>query len=339
MPFTKLAIAFLSTFIIAHADEGSFSYDPSSSTGPASWGDLALEGNQCNGQKNSPIAVQSRPCDRFEDYVFMGGSCPIGNMTYSLTPTGMKAEFPGVQQCEHPTVQIPGIEGTYRAAQFHIHTSSEHTIDGQFFGAELHVVHQEVDGERYAVVGMMIQPTADAPNEIFDGLLNAWEDIMVASDSQCAIARGGERKLTEKKNRQLQSDVFSPYDLLAEDSTFFHYDGGLTTPPCSEVVWWNLADKPVSITPAQYTQLVTQVVGYLDPSTCEPGTYAGPAGSTSRPTQPLNGRVVERICPVGYDDASAAKSDEVVSNAGSVSIFFCGCTCWSCNVAVITERN
>src|SRR5687767_15804017 len=110
-------------------------------------------------------------------------------MTYSLTPTGMKADFPGIQQCEHPTVQIPGIEGTYRALQFHIHTSTEHTIDGQFFGAELHVVHQDIDGKRYAVVGMMIQASADSPNEIFGTLDHGGDDIMVANDPQCAVLR------------------------------------------------------------------------------------------------------------------------------------------------------
>jgi hypothetical protein len=85
--------------------------------------------------------------------------------------------------------------------------------------------------------------------------------------------------------------------LIPEGSTYYHYDGGLTTPPCSEVVWWNLADKPVSITPAQYSQLVQQILYYTDVDTCEHGTNAGKAGSTSRPTQPLNGRSVERICP------------------------------------------
>jgi hypothetical protein len=84
----------------------------------------------------------------------------------------------------------------------------------------------------------------------------------------------------------------------------------------SEVVWWNLADTPVSITPAQYNMLVSLSIGYLDPATCALGTFAGPAGSTSRPTQPLNGRIVERICPVGFDDGT----DEEDSGADILSL-------------------
>ena len=39
--------------------------------------------------------------------------------------------------------QIFGKEAgkTYIADQFHIHSSSEHSIDGQFFEAEMHIVH------------------------------------------------------------------------------------------------------------------------------------------------------------------------------------------------------
>jgi carbonic anhydrase len=217
-------------------------------------------------------------------------------MVYTLTNTGVKASFP--DSCTNPTVKIPGIEGVYKALQFHIHTSSEHTIDGNFFGAEMHIVHQEVDGDRYAVVGMMIEPDADEENEIVSQLLDGWQIEMNVADSSCAVERGGERKLSKNMDRRLQA--FNPYDLLPEGVTFFHYDGGLTTPPCSEVVWWNLADKPVSISPSQYRQLAHQVLNFVDTSTCQQGTNAGPIGITSRPVQPLNGRLLERVCPAGF---------------------------------------
>lgn len=232
----------------------------------------------------------------------------------------MKASYPGIQNCQHPSVEIPGIEGTYRALQFHIHTSSEHTIDGEFFGAELHTVHQEIDGDRYAVVGMMINPSADATNELFEELLNGWEEIFEYNEDQCS----GERNLaeTEEKTqrRKLSASNFSPYMLIPEGSTFYHYDGGLTTPPCSEVVWWNLAEKAVSITPSQYNRLVIFITGYTDIATCNAGTNAGPVGSTSRPTQPLNGRYVERICPKGFVEEESTSSAASMSVLGAAAV-------------------
>jgi carbonic anhydrase len=239
-------------------------------------------------------------------------------LDYSLTNTGVKASYPSEDICERPQVEIPGIPGVYEALQFHIHTSSEHTIDGKFFGAELHTVHGEIGGGRYAVVGMMIHPNADENNELFDALLDGWQtkydanvdscvgfesgsETETAPDSIPIVPDAGDRKLLkEQRDLQQPPQAFSPYLLIPEGSTFYHYDGGLTTPPCSEVVWWNLADKAVSITPGQYSRLSEYVLGFTDPSTCHSGTNAGSAGSTSRPIQPLNGRTVERICPVNF---------------------------------------
>lgn len=249
-------------------------------------------------------------------------------MTYELTNTGVKASFPGT--CENPTVKIPGIDGMYQALQFHVHTSSEHTINNQLFGAELHIVHQEVDGDRFAVVGMMIDPTADEPNEDFGNLLSGWSSVFADNDAGCAIQRGGRQRAMLEQEEQSNSEnqqeenerdlqglgLFNPYALLPEDVTYYHYDGGLTTPPCSEVVWWNLADTPVKIAPGQYWTLTNQILKYVDPTTCQLGTNAGPAGSTSRPVQRLYGRRVERVCPAGFgfatNDAVTKCDDEEI---------------------------
>lgn len=50
--------------------EATFSYDPHAETGPDNWGKLDIENNQCNGMSNSPIAIETHHCDRYEDYVF-----------------------------------------------------------------------------------------------------------------------------------------------------------------------------------------------------------------------------------------------------------------------------
>jgi carbonic anhydrase len=248
------------------------------------------------------------------------GTCTFNDMFYELTNTGVKASFPAT--CENPKVKIPGLDGLYQALQFHIHTSSEHTINNEFFGAELHIVHQKVDGDRYAVVGMMIDPTADEPNENFGTLLSEWGSVFANQDAGCAIQRSGRERqrqrvmLQEPQDpRELQgTGVFNPYALLPEGVTYYYYDGGLTTPPCSQVVWWNLADAPVKITPGQYWQLTNQILNFVDPSTCQLATNAGPAGSTSRPVQPLNGRSVERVCPAGFGvgtDEAVTKCEDV----------------------------
>lgn len=47
----------------------SFSYDPHAENGPSNWGKLPIDDNQCDGTSNSPIAIQTYECDRYEDYI------------------------------------------------------------------------------------------------------------------------------------------------------------------------------------------------------------------------------------------------------------------------------
>jgi carbonic anhydrase len=54
--------------IFASSQEGVFNYDPTSPLGPSHWGDLHIDGNQCNGRKNSPINVEDPGCTIFADY-------------------------------------------------------------------------------------------------------------------------------------------------------------------------------------------------------------------------------------------------------------------------------
>ena len=55
----------------ALASETIFSYDPDSPFGPSNWSTLNYTNNQCNGQKNSPIAVETTPCDVKADYTML----------------------------------------------------------------------------------------------------------------------------------------------------------------------------------------------------------------------------------------------------------------------------
>ena len=92
-----------------------------------------------------------------------------------------------------------------------------------------------------------------------------------------------------------------------------------------KVVWWEVADTPLSVSPAQYDRLVKMTTTYADPKTCEVQTAASPLdGSTNRPVaQDLSGRKVQRICPVpegsmaqaGVPMVSSVSSSPVLAEA------------------------
>jgi carbonic anhydrase len=62
---------------------------------------------------------------------------------------------------------------------------------------------------------------------------------------------------------------------LPEHQGYYTFEGSLTTPPCSESVRWFVLKTPVEASGVQLKQFE--------------GRYA----HNNRPTQPLNGRVVE----------------------------------------------
>jgi carbonic anhydrase len=295
----------LATLLATPVSGEDFSYNPNSEVGPDNWGSLAIADNQCGGDSNSPIDLYSRPCDVFADYEFTPGTCTYNDLGYSIIYNGEKTETPDPSVCEPATMKVPGVDGVFEFIQLHIHTNSEHTLDDQRYGAELHMVHALKDSDplRLAVVGLFIQGVDVVDNDKFAVFLSAWDNAADTTSKSCNLTIPDHWWLANNRTSiSTGDDSADVYGMIPEGSTFFNYDGGLTTPPCTEIVEWNVADKPLLISVSQYNDLASLTLNYVNDTTCEFATVASPSGSTSRPTQPLNNRTVERICPVGYND-------------------------------------
>eukprot|EP01083_Nonionella_stella_P040581 110100_1 len=150
------------------------------------------------------------------------------------------------------------------------------------------------------------------------------ESACPAANQSCKVskgyAKGGNLQFPTQQNMH-------PYKILASGQ-FYHYFGGLTTPPCTQAVWWNLNAKPMKVSVKQFAVLSEIILKTLDPSTecTKPLTVASVTGSTSRPPQPLNGRVIKKICPgptttqnTSNPDAGTGGDQEPDSGAESTS--------------------
>ncbi|KAI3408157.1 hypothetical protein GPALN_012005 [Globodera pallida] len=113
-------------------------YEPEN--GPSTWGGLCT----C-GKHQSPINIQK---DWFNgnSAITFGNYDSTGPLT--MTNTGHTVVISGFDNWAHqPYISDGGLGTKYRLYQFHFHwsqnaaASSEHTVDGQFFDAELHMVH------------------------------------------------------------------------------------------------------------------------------------------------------------------------------------------------------
>ena len=123
-------------------------------------------------------------------------------------------------------------ERTFELKSAHLHSPSEHLVDGVSFAAELHLVHQD-SGAALAVVGLLFR--LGEPSVVVQAILDAEPD---AGDAAAPT-------------NDLNSGVYTSGEL-----SYYKYDGSLTTPPCSEPVGWYVMREPKSISQEQVDSLL-----------------------------------------------------------------------------------
>ena len=201
-----------------HGDGAIWGYD--AGTGPAVWGRLSPEYALCSvGRHQSPIdLVDSTPAR-------------VGTVEFNYRPTLLSIENNGhpVEVGSTPGSWIEVGDGRYELLQFHFHTPSEHTVAGQRFAMEVHLVHRNEAGE-LAVVGIFVQRGGDHP---LLGLL-------------------AEHLPEPGRERTVQAMVDAS-ELLPAVRRSYRYEGSLTTPPCSEGVRWFVLEVPIEASDADLT--------------------------------------------------------------------------------------
>ena len=206
------------------------------------------------------------------------------------------------------------IDIPWELIQFHFHDGSEHTLNGNRFDAELHLVHQSKEGNLF-VIGIMLsgndngndQAADDSldVSETLEPLVQAYESIADSIVNACNNGddRGQEANKASHANLAV-SDIpenWSPYDFVPNANDFavgaFFYTGSLTTPPCSNGVTWYDIDTPLSVSSNQISRIKSIIGGSTSPSwpSCSfeiPEDYVG----TYRPTQSAGSRQVVHLC-------------------------------------------
>lgn len=193
--------------------------------GPERWGDLNRSYALCKlGQAQSPIDIANVEAANLAALTF-----DYQPATPSIVNNGhtVQVNFPAGS-----TLRVGNDE--YQLLQFHFHTPSEHTVNGQHSAMELHLVHRHTSSA-LAVVGVfLIVGEANPTLEPLWGQLPSYA--------------GGERPL---------SIIVNPTDLLPPSRRTYRYAGSLTTPPCSEGVLWLVMQQPVAISQMQLDKFRT----------------------------------------------------------------------------------
>jgi len=175
------------------------------------------------------------------------------------------------------SADVLGEGQSYQMLQLHFHwgaddsRGSEHTINGEEFPMEMHIVHKKVgltveealatpDG--LAVVGQMFE-ISDEDNEVLTPLI---ENLQFIEDFDAKF--------------DMIDSPLKVQDLLPlPDSEYVNYAGSLTTPTCNEAVRWILFKQPIQISASQMEAFrALKDKGDM------------PIVDNYRPPQPLNGR-------------------------------------------------
>lgn len=234
---------------------------------PEDWED---DNEECAGESQSPIDIDTLAASKYR------GDTSLSDLV-RYKPFDSKADLK-IKNNGH-SVQLDGNfgvlrlpDGDYNAKQLHFHFPSEHSVDGVLAAGEMHIVHQlqgATGTDGLAVIGVLLHEAE---------LLAKSDDIEQALAFFEALGFG--KQLPIKDWELSLSNDFSA-DLgttFAEQlsGNFFHYQGSLTTPPCSETVHWYMLERPAPITQAMVNNFKAL---FPDPM-------------NNRPIQATNGRKV-----------------------------------------------
>lgn len=197
--------------------------------GPEHWAELDSDFAVCgSGQQQSPLDLTAAtPRDLNNPQVaYLTGAGRIVDNGHTVQVDVEPGSF----------LSLDGIP--YQLVQLHFHSPSEHTVNGNSFPVELHLVHQAESGS-LAVIGVLI--TGGEENLPL---------VPLISDIPGKVGKQARLRLP-----------IDPTTLLPADRRAYRYAGSLTTPPCTEGVTWLVMATPIQASGRQIAALARTLQG------------------------------------------------------------------------------
>jgi carbonic anhydrase len=212
-------------------------------TSPEYWGELSLEYQLCaTGKNQAPIDL----------HAMLEADLKPLRIAYTAGGDEVVNNGHAIQVNYQPgsTLDVDG--HVFELKQFHFHTPSENTIEGESFPMEMHLVHLDEAGN-IAVIGVMFTEGEENAE-----LAKAWSVMPKQADQKAS-----------------PSATLDASALLPANPDYYRFNGSLTTPPCTEGVTWIVMKEPVTVS-AEQVETFAHVMHHPN----------------NRPVQPLNARPV-----------------------------------------------
>ncbi|KAF7705027.1 hypothetical protein HF521_020313 [Silurus meridionalis] len=243
-----------------------------------------LSPKYCNGTRQSPINIVTADVKadiNLTAFNFTGFN--DSSHLINIENTGKSVKI--LSDALNIGVSGGGLQSQYNTTQLHFHwgngssiNGSEHTVDGQQYAMEMHIVNSRADlnataalsdSTGYAVLGFFIEATNDT------GKPEVWKNLtsLLANITKEAAS-------VDIKNQFTIDSLLQGVDR----TKYYRYRGSLTTPTCNENVVWTVFKDTIKVS----KNLID-----LFSSTVHTNTTTDPFIITNyRPVQALNGRVV-----------------------------------------------
>ncbi len=228
------------------------------------------------------------------------------------------------QQDEPPMADYP----TYSSSKtdfsdlltYDIKVPSEHSIEGEYFDAEIQMLHVHTGDARISSIGIVIQAKSDSHNCEFQKLIDRFKYEYNNNADVCERRRARNLrslndldKFVDNRDagdspfvRQMSGGGFDPYsEDLFPTMFFYRYDGSITEPPCKDITWWVLED-PVIIDTDQLEDIQRILFTHVDEN-CHKTSVHNEDQSVARPTFPLGDDREIEYCPDGSFISDTAK--------------------------------
>jgi NhaP-type Na+/H+ or K+/H+ antiporter/carbonic anhydrase len=287
-----------------------------------------------------------------DGYETFDGNCSWADVEYPISK-GILALKPkkdpnGIPYCSLGKWKIPQSDALYEVTEVHLKHGAEHALEGYQEMVELQVFHEDEKHETRAAFSIRMNPnfSQDAiSNDVIDNMLNGWRTTYWKTHDYCSTHENGSgifnvntvleahQKLIvcqELDNRPdaetyirdtvppssslLIPNFVSVGSIIPKDFNILTYEGSLTTPPCTENVYWNVVRESQDIiTYQEYVEIMNIVNCVKEESTCELGSVASEFGLTKRPPQMLDGRKIAHRCVDGpstkYEKAEVPETE------------------------------